>query len=217
MVKRELSGRVHFKLNIEKGIINMETLKEIDKHFKELIAKDAKVKSEVEQQIEATNAEIEDANQRLQVAEDKGNAQEYINIKKEIEVLNLTNEMNYNKLDKVINKPLIEKADFLPMLDKIEEIADAEQEKLLDEAKEVLLELKKLADKSSKMIGETVELYDVLFKDIVKDDQSYKQTESGGVHWFDWPSYSQSNKVFVYSYYDSHVRKTYMNPEKEVK
>ena len=195
----------------------METLKEIDKHFKELIAKDAKVKSEVEQQIEATNAEIEDANQRLQVAEDKGNAQEYINIKKEIEVLNLTNEMNYNKLDKVINKPLIEKADFLPMLDKIETVADAEQEKLLDEAKEVLLELKKLADKSSKMIGETVELYDVLFKDIVKDDQSYKQTESGGVHWFDWPSYSQSNKVFVYSYYDSHVRKTYMNPEKEVK
>ena len=195
----------------------MKTLNEIDKHFKELIAKDAKVKAEVEQQIEATNAEIEDANQRLQVAEDKGNAQEYINIKKEIEVLNLTNEMNYNKLDKVINKPLIEKADFLPMLDKIETVADAEQEKLLDEAKEVLLELKKLADKSSKMIGETVELYDVLFKDIVKDDQSYKQTESGGVHWFDWPSYSQSNKVFVYSYYDSHVRKTYMNPEKEVK
>ena len=195
----------------------MKTLNEIDKHFKELIAKDAKVKAEVEQQIEATNAEIEDANQRLQVAEDKGNAQEYINIKKEIEVLNLTNEMNYNKLDKVINKPLIEKADFLPMLDKIETVADAEQEKLLDEAKKVLLELKKLADKSSKMIGETVELYDVLFKDIVKDDQSYKQTESGGVHWFDWPSYSQSNKVFVYSYYDSHVRKTYMNPEKEVK
>ena len=195
----------------------MKTLKEIDKYFKELIAKDAKVKAEVEQQIEATNAEIEDANQRLQVAEDKGNAQEYIDIKKEIEVLNLTNEMNHNKLDKVINKPLIEKADFLPMLDKIEEIADAEQEKLLDEAKEVLLELKKLADKSSEKIGETVELYDVLFKDIVKDDQSYKKTESGGVHWFDWPSYSQSNKVFVYSYYDSHVRKTYMNPEKEVK
>ena len=195
----------------------MKTLKEIDKHFKELIAKDAKVKAEVEQQIEATNAEIEDANQRLQVAEDKGNAQEYIDIKKEIEVLNLTNEMNYNKLDKVIHKPLIEKADFLPMLDKIETVADAEQKKLLDEAKEVLLELKKLADKSSKMIGETVELYDVLFNDIVKNDQSYKQTESGGVHWFDWPSYSQSNKVFVYSYYDSHVRKTYMNPEKEVK
>ena len=195
----------------------MKTLKEIDKHFKELIAKDAKVKAEVEQQIEATNAEIEDANQRLQVAEDKGNAKDYIDIKKEIEVLNLTNEMNFKKLDKVINKPLIEKADFLPMLDKIEEIADAEQEKLLDEAKEVLLELKKLADKSSKMIGQTVELYDVLFNDIVKNDQSYKQTESGGVHWFDWPSYSQNNKVFVYSYYDSHVRKTYLNPEKEVK
>ena len=195
----------------------MKTLNEIDKHFKELIAKDAKVKSEVEQQIEATNAEIEDANQRLQVAEDKGNAQEYINIKKEIEVLNLTNEMNYNKLDKVINKPLIEKADFLPMLDKIEEIADAEQEKLLDEAKKVLLELKKLADKSSEMIGKTVELYDVLFNDIVKDDQSYKKTESGGMYWFDWPRYSQNNKVFVYSYYESHVKKTYMNPEKEVK
>ncbi|NQP55285.1 hypothetical protein HO912_08320 [Streptococcus suis] len=195
----------------------MKTLNEIDKHFKELIAKDAKVKAEVEQQIEATNAELEDANQRLQVAEDKGNAQEYIDIKKEIEVLDLTNEMNYNKLDKVINKPLIEKADFLPMLDKIEEIADAEQEKLLDEAKKVLLELKKLADKSSEMIRQTVELYDVLFNDIVKDDQSYKKTESGGMHWFDWPSYSQNNKVFVYSYYESHVKKTYMNPEKEVK
>ena len=195
----------------------MKTLKEIDKHFKELIAKDAKVKAEVEQQIEATNAEIEDAKQRLQVAEDKGNAQEYIDIKKEIEVLNLTNEMNHNKLNKVINKPLIEKADFLPMLDKIEQIADAEQEKLLDEAKKVLLELKKLADKSSEMIGKTVELYDVLFNDIVKDDQSYKKTESGGMYWFDWPRYSQNNKVFVYSYYESHVKKTYMNPEKEVK
>ena len=212
MVKHELT-----KLNIEKGIINMETLKEIDKHFKELIAKDAKVKAEVEQQIEATNAEIEDAKQRLQVAEDKGNAQEYIDIKKEIEVLNLTNEMNHNKLNKVINKPLIEKDEFLPTLDQLESVADAEQEKLLDEAKKVLLELKKLADKSSEKIGETVKLYNVLFNDIVKDDQSYKRTESGGVHWFDWPSYSQSNKVFVYSYYDSHVRKTYMNPEKEVK
>ena len=195
----------------------METLNEFDKHFKELIAKDAKVKSEVEQQIEATNAKIEDANQRLQVAEDKGNAQEYIDIKKEIEVLNLANEMNYSKLDKVINKPLIEKDEFLPTLDQLESVADAEQEKLLDEAKKVLLELKKLADKSSEMIRQTVELYDVLFNDIVKDDQSYKKTESGGMHWFDWPSYSQNNKVFVYSYYESHVQKTYMNPEKEVK
>ena len=195
----------------------METLNEFDKHFKELIAKDAKVKAEVEQQIEATNAELADANQRLQVAEDKGNAQEYIDIKKEIEVLNLTNEMNYNKLDKVINKPLIEKDEFLPTLDQLESVADAEQEKLLDEAKKVLLELKKLADKSSEMIGKTVELYDVLFNDIVKDDQSYKKTESGGMYWFDWPRYSQNNKVFVYSYYESHVKKTYMNPEKEVK
>lgn len=195
----------------------MKTLNEFDKHFKELIAKDAKVKAEVEKQIEETNAKIEEANQRLQVAEDKGNAQEYIDIKKEIEVLNLANEMNYRKLDKVINKPLIEKDEFLPTLDQLESVADAEQEKLLDEAKKVLLELKKLADKSSEMIRQTVELYDVLFNDIVKDDQSYKKTESGGVHWFDWPSYSQNNKVFVYSYYESHVKKTYMNPEKEVK
>lgn len=195
----------------------MKTLNEFDKHFKELIAKDAKVKAEVEKQIEETNAKIEEANQRLQVAEDKGNAQEYIDIKKEIEVLNLANEMNYRKLDKVINKPLIEKDEFLPTLDQLESVADAEQEKLLDEAKKVLLELKKLADKSSEMIRQTVELYDVLFNDIVKDDQSYKKTESGGMHWFDWPSYSQNNKVFVYSYYESHVKKTYMNPEKEVK
>ncbi|WP_249629621.1 hypothetical protein [Streptococcus uberis] len=195
----------------------MKTLNEFDKHFKELIAKDAKVKSEVEKQIEETNAKIEDANQRLQVAEDKGNAQDYIDIKKEIEVLNLSNEMNYKKLDKVINKPLIEKDEFLPTLDQLESVADAEQDKLLDEAKKVLLELKKLADKSSEMIRQTVKLYDVLFNDIVKDDQSYKETESGGMHWFDWPSYSQNNKVFVYSYYESHVKKTYMNPEKEVK
>lgn len=195
----------------------MKTLNEFDKHFKELIAKDAKVKAEVEKQIEETNAKLEDANHRLQVAEDKGNAQDYIDIKKEIEVLNLSNEMNYKKLDKVINKPLIEKDEFLPTLDQLESVADAEQDKLLDEAKKVLLELKKLADKSSEMIRQTVKLYDVLFNDIVKDDQSYKETESGGMHWFDWPSYSQNNKVFVYSYYESHVKKTYMNPEKEVK
>lgn len=195
----------------------MKTLNEFEKYFKELIAKDAKVKAEVEKQIEETNAKLEDANHRLQVAEDKGNAQDYIDIKKEIEVLNLSNEMNYKKLDKVINKPLIEKDEFLPTLDQLESVADAEQDKLLDEAKKVLLELKKLADKSSEMIRQTVELYDVLFNDIVKDDQSYKKTESGGVHWFDWPSYSQNNKVFVYSYYESHVKKTYMNPEKEVK
>ena len=195
----------------------MKTLKEIDKHFKELIAKDAKVKAEVEQQIEATNAEIEDANQRLQVAEDKGNAQEYIEIKKEIEVLNLTNEMNHNKLDKVINKPLIEKGEFFPTLDQLESVADAEQDKLTNKAKELLLELKKVADKSLELVGQTNELYDVLFNDIVKDDQSYKKTESGAMLWFDWPSYSLKNKVFVYSYYDSHVKNTYMNPEKEVK
>ena len=52
---------------------------------------------------------------------------------------------------------------------------------------------------------------------IVKDDQSYKKTESGAIRWFNWPSYSQNNKVFVYSYYDKHVKNTYLNPEKEVK
>lgn len=195
----------------------MKTLNEFEKHFKELIAKDAKVKSEVEKQIEETNAKLEDANHRLQVAEDKGNAQDYINIKKEIEVLNLSNEMNYSKLDKAINKPLIEKADLIPLLNNIEAIADSEQDKLLDEAKKVLLELKKVADKSSELIIQTVELYDVLFNDIVKDDQSYKKTESGAIRWFNWPSYSQNNKVFVYSYYDKHVKNTYLNPEKEVK
>nr|AGI95545.1 hypothetical protein [Streptococcus uberis] len=195
----------------------MKTLNEFEKHFKELIAKDAKVKAEVEKQIEETNAKIEEANQRLQVAEDKGNAQDYIDIKKEIEVLNLANEMNYKKLDKAINKPLIEKAELIPLLNNIEAIADAEQDKLLDEAKKVLLELKKVADKSSELIIQTVELYDVLFNDIVKDDQSYKKTESGATRWFNWPRYSQNNKVFVYSYYDTHVKNTYMNPEKEVK
>lgn len=195
----------------------MKTLNEFDKHFKELIAKDAKVKAEVEKQIEETNAKIEEANQRLQVAEDKGNAQDYIDIKKEIEVLNLSNEMNYKKLDKAINKPLIEKDELIPLLNNIEAIADAEQDKLLDEAKKVLLELKKVADKSSKLMGQTFELYDVLFNDIVKDDQSYKKTESGATRWFDWPSYKLNGKVFVYSYYNQYVKNTYLNPEKEVK
>lgn len=195
----------------------MKTLNEFDKHFKELIAKDAKVKSEVEKQIEETNAKIEDANHRLQLAEDKGNAQDYIDIKKEIEVLNLGNEMNYSKLDKAINKPLIEKADLIPLMNNIEAIADAEQEKLLDEAKQVLLELKKVADKSLELIGQTNELYGVLFNDIVKDDQSYKRDENNYIRWFDWPSYKRNNKVFVYSYYDKHVKNTYLNPEKEVK
>ncbi|MEW6855955.1 hypothetical protein DIX90_09600 [Streptococcus iniae] len=195
----------------------MKTLNEIDKHFKELIAKDEKIKVEVEKQIEETNSKLEEANQRLQVAEDKGNTEDYINIKKEIENLNIINEMNRNKLDKVNNKPLIEKADLIPLLNNIEAIADAEQEKLLDEAKKVLLELKKVADKSLELIGQTNELYGVLFNDIVKDDQSYKRDENNYILWFDWPDYSQKNKVFVYSYYEQNVKNTYMNPEKEVK
>lgn len=195
----------------------MKTLNEFDKHFKELIAKDAKVKSEVEKQIEETNAKIEDANQRLQEAEDKGNTKDYIDIKKEIENLNIINEMNHSKLDKVNNKPLIEKADLIPLLNNIEAIADAEQEKLLDEAKEVLLELKKVADKSSELMGQTNELYDVLFNDIVKDDQSYKRDENNYILFGNWPSYKLNGKAFVCSYYDSHVKNTYLNPEKEVK
>ncbi|MGH2269285.1 hypothetical protein ACRPMK_05400 [Streptococcus uberis] len=195
----------------------MKTLNEFDKYFKELITKDAKVKSEVEKQIEETNAKIEDANQRLQVAEDKGNAQEYINIKKEIEVLNLSNEMNYSKLDKVINKPLIEKDDFFHTLDELESVADAEQDELMDKAKELLLELKKLADKSIELGIKTDRLYKVLSHDIVKEDESYKHDKSGAMRWFDWPEYTRNNKVFMYSYYDTHVKNTYLNPEKEVK
>lgn len=195
----------------------MKTLNEIDKHFKELIAKDEKVKVVVEKQIEETNAKLEEANKRLQVAEDKGNTKDYINIKKEIENLNIVNEMNRNKLNKVNNKPLIEKADLKPLLNNIEAIADAEQEKLLDEAKKVLLELKKVADKSLELIGQTNELYGVLFNDIVKDDQSYKRDEKGYIRWFDWPDYKLNGKAFAYSYYEQHVKKTYMNPEKEVK
>ncbi|RMI73366.1 hypothetical protein ABNB56_05815 [Streptococcus iniae] len=194
----------------------MKTLNEFDKHFKELIAKDSKVKSEVEKQIEETNAKLQEVNQRLQLAEDKGNTKDYIDIKKEIENLNIINEMNHSKLDKVNNKPLIEKADLIPMLNNIEAIADAEQEKLLDEAKKVLLELKKVADKSLELIGQTNELYDVLFNDIVKDDQSYKRDDKGYILFGNWPSYRQNDKVFVYSYYASHVKNTYMNPEKEV-
>lgn len=195
----------------------MKTLNEFDKHFKELIAKDAKVKAEVEKQIEETNAKIEEANQRLQVAEDKGNAQDYIDIKKEIEVLNLANEMNYKKLDKAINKPLIEKDDFFPTLDQLEAVADAEQDKLMDKAKGLLLELKKLADKSIEFGIQTDELYKVLCHDIVKEDESYKYDKNGAMRWFDWPIYSRTNKHFVYSYYNQYVKNTYMNPEKEVK
>lgn len=195
----------------------MKTLNEIEKHFKELITKDEKIKVEVEKQIEETNAKLQEAKQRLQVAEDKGNTKDYIDIKKEIENLNIINEMNQSKLDKVNNKPLIEKADLIPLMNNIEAIADAEQEKLLDEAKGVLLELKKVADKSSKLIGQTNELYDVLFNDIVKDDQSYKRDDKGYILWGNFPSYPQNNKVFVYSYYAQHVKNTYLNPEKEVK
>lgn len=195
----------------------MKTLNEFDKHFKDLLAKDEKVKSEVKKQIEETNAELEEAKQRLQVAEDKGNTKDYIDIKKEIENLNIVNKMNRSKLDKVNNKPLIKKADLIPLLNNIEAIADAEQEKLLDEAKKVLLELKKVADKSVKSIGQTVELYDVLFNDIIKDDQSYKRDEKGYTLFGNWPSYRRNNKVFVYDYYEQHVKNTYLNPEKEAK
>ena len=195
----------------------MKTLNEIDKHFKELIAKDEKIKVEVEKQIKETDAKLQEAKQRLQVAEDKGNTKDYIDIKKEIENLNIVNEMNQSKLDKVNNKPLIEKADLIPLLNNIEAIADAKQEKFLDEAKEVLLELKKVADKSLESIAQTIELYEVLFNDIVKDDQSYKRDENNYILFGNWPSYPQNNKVFVYSYYAQHVKNTYLNPEKEVK
>ncbi|ESR08752.1 hypothetical protein [Streptococcus iniae] len=112
---------------------------------------------------------------------------------------------------------MIEKDEFLQTLDDLESVADGEQDKLLDEAKELLLELKKIADKSLKLVGQTNDLYEVLFYDVVKDDQTYKRTESGAVRWLNWPDYRTNNKVFVYSYYDSHVKNTYLNPEKEVK
>ena len=47
MVKRELT-----KLNIEKGIINMETLKEINAYLDKLIAEDIKVITNAENELQ---------------------------------------------------------------------------------------------------------------------------------------------------------------------
>ncbi|XCY70972.1 hypothetical protein ABG808_05995 [Streptococcus iniae] len=43
-----------------------------------------------------------------------------------------------------------------------------------------------MADKSLELIGQTNELYDVLFNDIVKDDQSYKRDDKGYILFGNW-------------------------------
>ena len=43
---------VHFKLNIEKVIINMKTLKEINEHLDKLIAEDNKVINNAENELQ---------------------------------------------------------------------------------------------------------------------------------------------------------------------
>lgn len=193
----------------------MKTLNEFDKYFKDLLTKDAVVKAEVEKNIAEVNGKLEEANKRLSVAEDNGDYQEYINIKKEIEGLNIFNEMNNKKLDKVINKPLLERADFLTTLKELEEAADAEQDKLKEKAYELLLELKKVADKSSDLALKTDDLCKVLCLDIIKGEESYKYDSNGAMRFFYWPDYPRVNKTFVYSFYDMHVKNTIMDPEKE--
>ncbi|MFM9350231.1 hypothetical protein ACFKP6_06975 [Streptococcus uberis] len=193
----------------------MKTLNEFDKHFKDLIAKDATEKSEVEKNIAEVNEKLEEANKRLSAAEESGDYQEYINVKKEIENLTIFNEMNNKKLDKVTNKPLLERAEFLTTLKEIEKAADAEQEKLKEKAYELLLELKKIADKSSDLALKTDDLCKVLCLDIIKGEESYKYDSNGAMRFFYWPDYPRVNKTFVYGFYDMHVKNTIMDPEKK--
>lgn len=174
----------------------MKTLNDIVKQFDEILLNYSNDTEKINSEISKIDDEIAATKVKLDQAEKDINRAEFEKASSELLTAERTKAMFEDRLSKLANMPLISKNEYLNHIKLIKSIGDNEQQKILDEAKELLQKLKKLSDKSGKLIGETQKVLDTLHFEIAKDYNPYKYNDFGGMMFFK-PEYKITNKVIL--------------------
>ena len=213
MVKRELSGRVHFKLNIEKGIINMETLKEINAHLDKLIAEDIKVITNAENELQKVNERIQKAKDQMASAEESMNEKEYIKAKSDLATATNAKEMYEKRVEKVSNVPLVTVDEYKTMINQLQTLEDERQEEYKAKVKKLMHQIEEVCSEARESINETNKVMDKLTYDVLKTTglSEYQRQLHGVYH-----NWNRNNEPEIGYLYNSVLSKTWLMKE-EVK
>ena len=213
MVKRELSGRVHFKLNIEKGIINMKTLKEINEHLDKLIAEDNKVITNAEIELQKVNERIQNAKDRMVSAEESMNEKEYVKAKSDLATAKNAKEMYEKRVEKVSNVPLVTVDEYKTMINQLQALEDERQEEYKAKVKKLMHQIEEVCSEARESVNETNKVMDKLTYDVLKTTglNEYQSQLHGVYH-----NWNRNNEPVIGSFYPAILSNTWLMKE-EVK
>ena len=213
MVKREPTGRVAFKLNIEKGIINMETLKEINAHLDKLIAEDIKVITNAENELQKVNERIQKAKDQMASAEESMNEKEYIKAKSDLATATNAKEMYEKRVEKVSNVPLVTVDEYKTMINQLQTLEDERQEEYKAKVKKLMHQIEEVCSEARESINETNKVMDKLTYDVLKTTglSEYQRQLHGVYH-----NWNRNNEPEIGYLYNAVLSKTWLMKE-EVK
>ncbi|WP_318150650.1 hypothetical protein [Streptococcus parasuis] len=208
MVKRELT-----KLNIEKGIINMETLKEINAHLDKLIAEDIKVITNAENELQKVNERIQKAKDQMASAEESMNEKEYIKAKSDLATATNAKEMYEKRVEKVSNVPLVTVDEYKTMINQLQTLEDERQEEYKAKVKKLMHQIEEVCSEARESINETNKVMDKLTYDVLKTTglSEYQRQLHGVYH-----NWNRNNEPEIGYLYNAVLSKTWLMKE-EVK
>ncbi|EMF48741.1 hypothetical protein [Streptococcus parauberis] len=106
----------------------MKTLKEINAHLDQLIAKDNEIILNAETELQKVDERIQNAKDRMVSAEESMNEKEYVKAKSDLATAKNAKEMYEKRVEKVSNVSLVTVDEYKTMINQLQALEDENQE-----------------------------------------------------------------------------------------
>lgn len=146
----------------------MNKVEQLETLVKEIFDNRTKELNELEKAIEADNASMDSARDRLEKATTNNNLEEYRQAKADLALANDRKELHKGRLNQLKNKPLITDIEYTKQVNEVLESAKDQQEKATKKAVELIKQLEALADEVGTYTMRANSVLERFYKDVYR-------------------------------------------------
>ena len=146
----------------------MNRVEQLETLVKDIFDKREQELNELEKAIEADNASMDSARDRLEKATTNNNLEDYRQAKADLAFTNDRKELHKGRLNQLKNKPLITDIEYTKQVNEVLASVKDQQEKATEKALELITELEALADEVGNYTTRANGVLERLYKDVYR-------------------------------------------------
>lgn len=188
----------------------MKTLKEINAHLDQLIAKDNEIILNAETELQKVDERIQNAKDRMVSAEESMNEKEYVKAKSDLATAKNAKEMYEKRVEKVSNVSLVTVDEYKTMINQLQALEDENQEDYKKKVRKLIHQIEDVCSEARESVNETNKVMDKLTYDVLKTTglNEYQRQLHGVYH-----NWNRNNEPEIGLFYPAILTNTWLMKE----